>query len=435
MSVPRAATAPGTAPADLRATGDDTSAAVSVVMPTLNQADYIGAAVHSVFSQGVPGLQLLVQDGGSVDGTLQLLSELASRHPALHYTSAADAGAAQAVNRAVERARGAVIGWLNSDDLYAPGAVARALAHLAAHPDLVAVYGEGEHITADGAPLGRYPTRGPEAALAEWSAGCPICQPTMFVRRVVFLGLGGLDTSLRTAFDFDLWFRLFKAYPGRIGFVPQVQALSRLHAGGITLRERELVALEGMAVLARHLGSAPPHWVLTLVAERSALHPFEPQPLDLRADGERLAAAARPYLDAAGAALLHRRLTDDRALQLSTPQLYATVYADGWAAPDLQLRIRQPTAPATTLRMRGRHASPYGGPLRLWISGPDGSRQAVTVSVNGPFEIEVRLCANPPDARTVYRVRSLDSFSPAEVEPGSDDVRRLAFVVEGLELV
>lgn len=413
---------------------------VSIVMPTRNQAPFIAAALDSVAAQardlGAGALELVVADGGSGDGTQGLLADRAAAHPgSLRWSSAPDAGPAQAVNAAVAQARGALVGWLNSDDLYTPGAVARALAHLAQNPTHVMVYGEGEHVDASGAVLGRYPTRGPDAPLDTWAQGCPVCQPTAFFRRDAFLALGGLDESLRTAFDFEFWLRLHKAHPGRVGIVRQVQAQSRLHAGSITLRQREQVALEGMAVLHRHLGVAPPHWLLTHAAERCATHPFDDgPPRDLRAELMQLADTARPWLDADGDRLLRERLAADRALQLATPQLLAPVHPDGWAPPVLALRVRQPARPAPALRLRGRHANPAGVPLRLTALDAQGRVHALEVPRNGPFEWRLPLADQRPHARLVLRISADPAFVPAQVEPGSTDERALAWRVESLEL-
>ncbi len=183
-------------------------------MPTRNHVDFIAQAIASVVAQGIDGLELIVQDGASTDGTQALLAEMAEQHAGLHWLSEPDAGPAEAVNRAIARARAPVIGWLNSDDLYTPGAIARALDHLGRHPDHVMVYGEGEHIDASGRVIGRYPTRGPQTPLEAWADGCHICQPTAFFRREAFDALGGLDTTLRTAFDYDFWLRLLKRYSG-----------------------------------------------------------------------------------------------------------------------------------------------------------------------------------------------------------------------------
>lgn len=408
---------------------------VSVVMPSLNQAAFLAAAVQSVFEQGVEGLELVVVDGGSTDGSLTELAALAVQFPGqLRWCSVPDDGPAQAVNRAVEWARGAVIGWLNSDDLYAPGAVQRALQHLAQSPDDVMVYGEAEHVDGAGTRIEAYPTRPPSTPLEAYAEGCHICQPSAFFRRDAFLALGGLDGSLRAAFDFDLWLRFFKAYPGRIGFVPELQARSRLHAGSITMRFRERVALEGMQVVHRHLGTAPGHWLLTHLEELCTAHPFHAERKDLDAELQRLLLAAEPWMAADGVLGLRQCLQADRRLQFATPHFFASVYEDGWAGATLDLRLRQPQSPFAAIELIGRHAAPGGRPLRLRVLAPDGEVQALEVDP-GPFGWRLDLAEQRPGAQLLYRVNCPDAFVPALWEPGSQDRRSLAFLLDGCRLV
>jgi len=412
----------------------DRSPTVSVVMPSLNHARYLGAAVRSVLAQATPDVELIVMDGGSDDGTLSLLTDLAARHPGrLRWWSGPDGGPADAVNAAVQRARAPLIGWLNSDDLYAPGAIGHALDHMKRHPGHVMVYGQGEHVDGNGTLIARYPTRPPSAPLSAFTEGCFICQPTAFFRRDAFLALGGLDNTLRTAFDFDLWLRMFKAYPGRIGFIDEVLAQSRLHEGSITLRFRERVALEGLKVLSRHLGRAPGLWLLTHLDELCEQHPFHAERKDLRAEFERLVSQAGEFIDSAQADELLRRADGDARLRLSTPDLYVPVHADGWAGEALDVRFRQPARPVQRLRLACVNATPGGASLQLSITAPDGTAHTVAVPANGPFEIVLSLPDQRPGACTVFRIVSATAFVPAQVEPGSTDTRRLAYRVEAVE--
>ena len=240
---------------------------VTVVMPTLNQADFINAAIDSVFGQDYPAIELLVADGGSTDGTLELLKSRQATDSRLRWFSQQDEGPAEAINNALSKARGTIIGWLNSDDLYAPGAVSRAVNCMQLDGGLLMVYGQGQHVNGEGQYLSDYPTLPPSTSIKQFSEGCFICQPTVFFRRTMPLLLGKLDENLKTAFDFDYWLRAFIAFQERIGFVNEVQAYSRLHEACITLRMRRTVALEGMQVLAKYLGHAPKAWLLTYVEE------------------------------------------------------------------------------------------------------------------------------------------------------------------------
>lgn len=240
---------------------------VSVVMPTLNQFNFITTAIDSVLGQDYPNIELIVADGGSVDGTVDFLIFKQAEDQRLRWFSEPDTGPAEAINKALRLARGTVIGWLNSDDLYTFGAVTRATNVLMARPDCLMLYGHGEHIDEQGTVIDWYPTLPPETSIDEFADGCFICQPTVFFKRSMIILLGSLDESLKTAFDFDYWLRAFTKLPGRIGFVDAVQAYSRLHEDCITLRMRRTVALEGIQVLARHLSHAPTHWLLTYAEE------------------------------------------------------------------------------------------------------------------------------------------------------------------------
>ncbi|WP_313034739.1 glycosyltransferase [Massilia alkalitolerans] len=248
---------------------------VSVVMPSMNQPAFIDAAITSVLSQDYPNIELIVADGGSRADTLDILSRRRRQDGRLRYFSRPDRGPAHALNDAMDAVRGTVIGWLNSDDMYAPGAISRAMAVLAEQPRLLMVYGQGQHIDGKDQPIGDYPTLPPSTPASRFKEGCFICQPTMFLRRSARILMGKLDEGLKASFDFEYWLRAFTAFPERIGFVDQVQAYSRLHDDCITMRMRRTVALEGMRVLARHLGSAPKEWLLTYTDELLAQDPVE----------------------------------------------------------------------------------------------------------------------------------------------------------------
>ncbi|MEO0377047.1 MAG: glycosyltransferase family 2 protein [Cyanobacteria bacterium P01_A01_bin.17] len=236
---------------------------VSVVMPSFNQASFIERAINSILGQSYSPIELWVVDGASTDGTVELLMDLQKADTRLHVLSESDDGPADALNKGFQRARGTVIGWLNADDCYTLGAIARAVQYFMQYPHHLMVYGEGEHIDEAGSYLERYPTQPVSEGIDAMVDGCFICQPTVFFRRTFHILLGALDVQLKTAFDFEYWLRAFKYFPERIGYIEAVQAQSRLHDSCITRSQRRTVALEGMEVIARYLGQAPAHWLLT----------------------------------------------------------------------------------------------------------------------------------------------------------------------------
>ena len=181
-------------------------------MPCRNAGPFLIPAVRSVLAQS-ECLELLVADGGSTDGTLQVLEEMALHDSRVRLVSRSDAGPADALNKAFRAARGTFIGWLNSDDLYAPGALERAVAALNAHHDWLMVYGEGEEFNEETGLVQRYPTLPVSVGLQGFLSHCFICQPSVVFRRSMGVLLGEFDRQWRTAFDFDYWLRAFPPFP------------------------------------------------------------------------------------------------------------------------------------------------------------------------------------------------------------------------------
>jgi glycosyltransferase involved in cell wall biosynthesis len=236
---------------------------VSVVMPSFNHVKFIEESIRSVLNQDYPHLELIVADGGSTDGTKEVLRCLSDKDSRIRWFSGKDNGPADAINKALTQARGTVIGWLNSDDLYTEGAIGRAVEYLSANPQLLMIYGHGQHIDSSDQVIDNYPTILPPQPLETFKRGCFICQPTVFFQRSMCVLLGDLNDKIHASFDFDYWLRAFAAFNDRIGFVDAIQAYSRLHEACITRLQRRTIALEGMQLLAQYFGSAPPHWLLT----------------------------------------------------------------------------------------------------------------------------------------------------------------------------
>lgn len=128
---------------------------VSIVTPSYNMAGYLRETVEGVLSQDCPRVEYLVMDGGSTDGTIEILEHYEDR---LRYVSAPDRCAAEAINRCIEMSHGSIFAWLNADDTYLPGAVNTAVRHLTSDPDLAVVYVEANWVDDQGKILRSYPT-------------------------------------------------------------------------------------------------------------------------------------------------------------------------------------------------------------------------------------------------------------------------------------
>jgi glycosyltransferase involved in cell wall biosynthesis len=229
---------------------------VTVAVPSLNQGRFLEAALESILSQGI-AVEVFVADGGSCDSSLDVLRRFA---PYLAgWRSRPDAGQAAAINECIALGRAPYVAWLNSDDLYLPGGLAALVDALARQPDIPAAYGRARNIDADGRPL-RWVRTEPFNP-SRLARRCIVAQPASLVRREIWSALGGLDTRLDMAFDYDLWWRIYRQ-SGPLGCVDQAIACNRDHAQTKTRNRRARHYAEAIAVVRRHHGQVPPRWWL-----------------------------------------------------------------------------------------------------------------------------------------------------------------------------
>ena len=234
---------------------------VSIVTPSFNMVNYLPACIESVLAQGYPRIEYLVVDGGSTDGTLELLDRYRGR---LTYSSGPDRGPSDAAHKGFRQAHGEILAWLNADDTLLPGAVRTAAAYLQSHPEIDVVYGEGWWIDDTGAIIKRYPTQPFDARLLE--RDCFICQPSAFLRASSYRRCE-LDPAVNRSFDYDLWIRMAKA-GFRFAAIPDYLANSRMHSGALTFSERFPVFRATMKLLLRHYGYVPMSWIFGYTAYR-----------------------------------------------------------------------------------------------------------------------------------------------------------------------
>lgn len=191
---------------------------ISIITPSYNQAGYLRAAIESVQSQrGAFALEHIVVDGGSTDGSLDVLRAYGG---AVRWISEPDDGQADALNKGLAMAAGDVVGWLNSDDLYEPGALDAVAQVFAAEPATQWVYGKVRVVDADGREIRRWITRYKNLRMRRWSyakllAENWISQMGVFWRRDAGAEVGPFRTDLNWCMDYDYWLRLGQRWPGR----------------------------------------------------------------------------------------------------------------------------------------------------------------------------------------------------------------------------
>ncbi len=184
---------------------------ISIVTPSLNQAAFLPRTIESVLGQtGDFDLEYLVLDGGSTDGSVDVLRRYEGR---LAYRVEKDRGQADAINKGLRAVTGDVVGWLNSDDLLYPGALARVAAAFAARPDAAWLHGGCEIIDEHDRPIRRWVTAYKDFRCRHYTRRALlvenfVSQMTVFWRRSALERVGLLDDSLRYSFDYEYWLRL-----------------------------------------------------------------------------------------------------------------------------------------------------------------------------------------------------------------------------------
>jgi len=405
---------------------------ISIITPSLNPSIFIVDNLRSVHTSG--SVTHLICDGGSTDRgfTLFLTSPFSDN---LVLFSEIDAGPASAINSGVKINQKSFLGWLNSDDFYAPGAIDRALKLFESNPKLKIVYGLGRHIDAAGKDLGAYPTLPPSASIKKFADGSFICQPTVFFRREVFDEVGLLDESLKTAFDLDLWLRIFKRYrKNQIGFINRVQAYSRLHDQCLTKRLRQTVALESMQVIAKHLGSAPGHWILTYFDELCERYPFIEEKESLVEIIKGVLQKAKAFMKPAEFAQLVKTLQNDSRLKLANAQAFVDVQPDGWVSKKLIAKLRYKKGDKRTLILKCQGGWPTESNIHLTIRSATGEVEKITLGSQDEFLLRLEAPETNTEAFTAWVIETKQSFVPAKLQKRSIDTRRLSFRVDALSV-
>jgi glycosyltransferase involved in cell wall biosynthesis len=204
---------------------------VSIVTPSFNQADYLETAMLSVLEQDYPHIEYILIDGGSTDGSLQIIGRHADRLS--FWISESDQGQAEAINKGLRRASGELVAWLNSDDVLMPGAVAEAVAAAQKHPTAGMVYADGLMVDSELRLLD--PHRYRTLSSLDLLSFEVLLQPTVFMRRSALEQVGWLNEQYHLILDHELWVRISSKYP--LQHIRSCWALERTHSQAKTVQQ------------------------------------------------------------------------------------------------------------------------------------------------------------------------------------------------------
>ncbi|MDP1808306.1 MAG: glycosyltransferase family 2 protein [Actinomycetota bacterium] len=231
---------------------------ISIITPCLNRAELVGSAIESVLRQGYPKIEHIIIDGGSTDGTLDVLR----CYPQLSVSSEPDGGVYDGFNKGIDRAKGEIIGILNSDDLYEPDVFDKAVKQFTDNPEIDAVLGMAdlfeESVPGARTVVARYDFFKDENFLSQPGTLSSPAINAHFFRRRVFSRFGQFDLRYRLAADIDFFLRLI-AGGIRHTSLGQVTYHYRLHPGSLTLSGTDYImrkeaAAEQLTLAERFLG-------------------------------------------------------------------------------------------------------------------------------------------------------------------------------------
>ena len=228
----------------------------SIVIPSYNQGRFIERTLRSVLGQNVD-LEIIVVDGGSTDETVSILQKYDEK---ISWKSGEDGGQADAINRGLRESKGDVLAYLNSDDVYYPGALERVESHFQENTDSLILYGHGDHIDEEGGFIERYGSE-------PWDYDrlgeiCYLCQPTVFWRREVIERYGLFDDRLNYAMDYEYWLRVGRGID--FAFIEGASlAGSRMYQENKTM-SRRFEAHREILKIALQYGRSPFRWLKAL---------------------------------------------------------------------------------------------------------------------------------------------------------------------------
>jgi glycosyltransferase involved in cell wall biosynthesis len=223
---------------------------VSIITPSYNQGQFIEETIRSVLLQGYPSLEYIIVDGGSTDGSVDTIRRYA--HWLAYWVSEPDAGQADAIRKGLGHATGEIAAYLNSDDVYLPGAIATAVVVFHADQEVALVHGGSLLVDPADRVIGHHPAWKGEFLESFINLSNPISQPSAFIRESALSAVGGIDPTFQMIMDYDLWARI-GLHGMKIRHIDADLSMFRLHPDSKTTQSMVAFAEERRKMVAKYL--------------------------------------------------------------------------------------------------------------------------------------------------------------------------------------
>ena len=227
---------------------------VSIITPVYNQSSYIEQTIKSVLNQKYNSLEYIVIDGGSTDGTIEIIDKY--KDHINYFESCRDEGQSNAINKGMKKANGDILAWINGDDLLLPGAIESIVSYFELNPDVDVIYGDRIIISADGLDIGRWVLPNHSDKVLLWVDFIP--QESVFWRRRIWEKIGSnINESFNFALDWEMLLRMLHA-GAKFSHLPRFIGAFRVHSEQKT---QTLMATQGLCEIQKlhrnYLGHIP----------------------------------------------------------------------------------------------------------------------------------------------------------------------------------
>lgn len=216
---------------------------ISIITPSYNQAEFLERTILSVLNQDYQNIEYIIIDGGSTDGSLDIIQKYEDR--LAYWVSESDRGQSHALNKGFLAATGEIFAWINSDDIYTEGAISNVIQFFIDHPEASVVYGDGDTIDRNDKFL--YHHKSGDFDLNRLFKINFIFQPATFFKRQVIEEISPIEESLNYVMDYNLWLKA--ALASNVCYMPSTLAQFRYHSESKTISEADHFFSEELIIL------------------------------------------------------------------------------------------------------------------------------------------------------------------------------------------